>query len=79
MKRVITSEKTRVANKAKKSELATIEKKFRSAIEAKDASATELGRQVCSKLDKAAKTGTIHKNKADRKKGQIMAIASSAK
>jgi len=37
----------------------------------KKAEATELSRKAASVLDKAAKTGRIHRNKADRHKAQF--------
>jgi small subunit ribosomal protein S20 len=47
-------------------------KKVREALIAgKKAEATELSRKAASVLDKAAKTGRIHRNKADRQKAQF--------
>jgi small subunit ribosomal protein S20 len=47
-------------------------KKVREALIAgKKAEATELSRKAASVLDKAAKTGRIHRNKADRHKAQL--------
>jgi small subunit ribosomal protein S20 len=47
-------------------------KKVREALKLGDkAVATEAAREAVSTLDKAAKTGRIHKNKADRHKSEI--------
>lgn len=80
MKRVITSEKRRLRHKSRRSDLTTAEKKLRAAVATKDtASIAALCSDACSKLDKAAKSGTIHQNKADRKKSQFMSLANAAK
>lgn len=80
MKRVITSEKRRLRHKSRRSDLTTAEKKFRAAVTAKDlANVVALCSDVCSKLDKAAKSGTIHANKASRKKSQLMSLANTVK
>jgi small subunit ribosomal protein S20 len=72
MKRLRTSKKEHVRNKARKSAIFTNEKKYVSALEANDMEkAQELFRKSCSLLDKAVKTGTIHRNKADRKKARL--------
>lgn len=79
LKHVITDDKRRIRHKAKRSMIATTEKKFRAAVTSGDkAVIAELCAAVCSQLDKAAKTGSIHANKASRKKGQLMAIANQA-
>jgi small subunit ribosomal protein S20 len=74
IKRAKTSAKARQRNKACKASLKTVEKRFRS-VAAKDALLSqETYKEVCSKLDKAAKTGKIHKNKADRKKSRLAKV-----
>jgi len=79
-KRLITNEKARKRNKAKMSVLKTAEKKFRATVEAGD---TETAREalsfVFSKLDKAVKSGIIHKNKSARKKSQLSALLKAGK
>ena len=70
IKRIRTSQAANLRNRARISELKTIEKKFRAAVEANDAAAVELGRKFASILDKAAKVGTIHANRAANKKSQ---------
>jgi small subunit ribosomal protein S20 len=72
MKRVRTSEEKHLRNKARKAALKTVEKNFRTAVEAKEnEKAVELGKTCFSKFDKAAKVGTIPKNRASNKKAQI--------
>lgn len=72
LKQIKTDKVRTLRNKAKKSALKTAEKAFRANIEAadKDASAASL-KAVCSKLDKLAKTNTIHAGKASRKKSRL--------
>jgi len=72
MKRVRTDAEKYLRNRARKATLKTLEKNFRTAVEAKDKEkSAELGKECFSKLDKAAKVGTIPKNKASNKKSQI--------
>ena len=59
------SEKRTVANKDRKTRLKTI---FKKALTERDAA---FSKTVESELDKAAKTGVIHKNKAARKKSRL--------
>jgi small subunit ribosomal protein S20 len=59
------SEKRTVANKDRKTRLKTI---FKKALTERD---DAFSKTVESELDKAAKTGVIHKNKAARKKSRL--------
>ncbi len=73
--RIKTIKKVKVLtlqNKTKKSAYKTAEKKFYVELEAgnKDAATAALS-DLISKLDKMAKTNTIHKGKADRKKSRL--------
>jgi len=78
MKRVRTDAVKHLRNKACKATLKTAEKNFRAAVEAKDMEkAAELGKDCFSKLDKAAKGGTIPQNKAGNKKSQISKLLTS--
>lgn len=70
VKRQGTSKKANLRNRARISELKTIEKKLRAAVEAGDAAAADLAKLFASRLDKAAKVGTIHANRAANKKSQ---------
>lgn len=79
LKRQRTSERSRIKNKARKNEIATAEKSFRKAIATNDKSNTQDSLvKICSLLDKSAKVGIIHKNKASRKKAQLMALAKAS-
>jgi len=78
IKRIGTSKKANLRNRARKSSMKTCEKKFRAAVDAKDAQlANTLLRECCSELDKAAKVGVIHPNKAANKKSQLMSLFNS--
>ena len=78
MKRVRTNEEKHLRNKARKATLKTVEKNFRSAVEEKETEkAVELGKTCFSKFDKAAKVGTIPKNRAGNKKAQISKLLQS--
>jgi len=75
VKRNKTSKIANLRNKTKKSAFATFEKKFRAAVEAKEADkAGELLSVCLARLDKNAKDGVFHKNKADRKKSQLQKL-----
>ena len=64
--------KANLRNRMVKSELKTVAKKFKAAVEAGDKdAATALYREYTGALDKAALKGTLHKNNVDRKKAQI--------
>lgn len=59
-------------NKAVKSNLRTVEKKYRTAVTGgKKDEATQALRTAISALDKAAKRGVIPKGRADRKKSRL--------
>ena len=80
LKRLITSKKKHLKNKAAKSAIKTAEKKLRAAVEAKDTALVADSLKVCFKLlDKGAKTNLIHANKADRKKSQLATLANTVK
>lgn len=66
------SEKTRAANRAKKSTIRTFRKKALAAAEAGDFEAAEKYQKVAvSLIDRAAKSSTFHKNTAARKKSRL--------
>lgn len=70
------AEQARIINKSRRNALSTLEKKFRAAAAADDAAATAaLLSEEYKALDKAVKYGTIHKNKAARKKSRLAALA----
>lgn len=71
IKRIRTSAEANLRNRSRISEIKTLEKKLRAAVEAQDAAAVAAAnRAFVSALDKAAKVGTIHANKAANKKSQ---------
>jgi small subunit ribosomal protein S20 len=71
-KRLRSNVRRRFINRVHKSRVKTSEKRLVAAIAAGDADAAKTALRSCfSELDRAAKHGTIHKNKADRKKQQL--------
>ncbi|OKL49330.1 30S ribosomal protein S20 [Boudabousia marimammalium] len=71
-KRIKTNEKRRQRNQSVRSELRTLVRRTREAIEAGDKEAAESALQVaCRKLDKAASKGVIHKNQAANRKSKL--------
>ena len=78
IKRNKQNEKAHERNKAVKSELKTVIRKFQAAIAAgeKDA-AVENAKVATKKLDKAVSKGVIHKNQAANRKSAIAKKAAS--
>lgn len=76
-KRIRTSEKARVRHKARNSALKTTEKKLRSSISGEKAK--DMYSKLSGMLDKAVKSGTIHKNKANRKKSRLAHAVNSGR
>ena len=71
-KRILTSEKARLRNKAVKSEVKTAIKKVDAAIAANDMdTAKSAAEQAARLLDRAASKGVIHKNQAANRKSGI--------
>jgi small subunit ribosomal protein S20 len=65
-------------NKSLKNKIKTLNKKVKSAIEKKDGEkAAEEMKTYFSALDKAAKTGTVHKNFSSNKKSQAAKLLNS--
>jgi small subunit ribosomal protein S20 len=78
IKRIKQNEKAHQRNKAVKSELKTLVRKFREAADAGDKNAAVEASQAASrKLDKAASKGVIHKNQAANRKSAIAKRAAS--
>lgn len=72
IKRNRQNERRHERNKAVKSELRTLIRKFREAADAGDAdTAVTASRAANRKLDKAASKGVIHKNQAANRKAAI--------
>ena len=71
-KRIITSENARIANKSKKSRIATEIRKFREALTAKDfANAEAILKEVVSLIDRARLDNVYQANTANRKKAGL--------
>ncbi len=71
-KRVKQAESARARNASQRSTMRTAVKKVLHAVEAKDtASANEALKQATRLLDRAARKGLIHKNKAARLKSRL--------
>ncbi len=83
-KRLRQNVKRRARNRTRKRAIRVAQKELFALIEANDLEAARKALDVCfSRLDKAAKRGAIHRNKADRKKSRLaaklqMALAGSA-
>ena len=78
IKRNKQNEKRHQRNKAVKSELKTLVRKFRELAEGGDKDAAlAAGRDAAKKLDQAASKGVIHKNQAANRKSAIMKRAAS--
>ncbi|RRC94562.1 MULTISPECIES: 30S ribosomal protein S20 [Schaalia] len=72
IKRIRTNEKRRIRNQAVKSELKTLVRKTREAVEAGDKEAALEALRVASrKLDKAVSKGVIHRNQAANRKSKL--------
>ena len=78
IKRIRTNQKATARNRAYKSELTTVVRKVREAVEAGDKEqATTALAHANRKLDKAVSKGVIHKNQAaNRKSGLAARVAS---
>ncbi|MCQ2353213.1 MAG: 30S ribosomal protein S20 [Victivallaceae bacterium] len=77
IKRIRTSAQANLRNRSRISKLHTLEKKLRAAVAANDAAAVEFAKDFVSALDKAAKVGTIHANRAANKKSQADKLVNS--
>lgn len=72
IKRIRTNEKARLRNLSVRSELKTLVRKTREAIEAGDKAAAEANLKVATRrLDVAASKGIIHKNQAAQRKSKL--------
>ena len=77
-KRIITNEKSRMRNRAVKSELKTATRHVREAVEAGNgAEAYARALAACRLMDKAVSKGVIHKNQAANRKHGIMKLANT--
>jgi len=77
-KRILTNEKSRMRNRAVKSELKTATRRVKDAVAAGNgAEAFAAAQAACRLLDKAASKGVIHKNQAANRKSGIMALVNT--
>jgi small subunit ribosomal protein S20 len=66
------AERLTVRNKATKTRLKTLHKKFEAAVAAKDAAAAKTtGRAYASAMGKAVKSGVVHRNAASRASAHV--------
>jgi small subunit ribosomal protein S20 len=78
IKRIGTNEKSRLRNKAAKSEVKTRVKSALTTLDAGGETALEDLRTAVKKLDKAAQRGIIHPNQASNRKSALMRHAARA-
>jgi len=74
-KRIHRAERERLENRRYTSSVRTSFRRLEAAVESKDAAvAEETYRTLCSRIDRAARSGAIHKNTAARKKSRAMRL-----
>ncbi|NLG89469.1 MAG: 30S ribosomal protein S20 [Clostridiaceae bacterium] len=78
IKRVRKARAKTAQNKARRSELKTVIRNFNKALVSNSENKEELLKIAIKKLDKAASKKLIHKNKASRKKSQLMKAYNAA-
>ncbi len=79
-KRIRTAEKARMRNRAVRSELKTLVKHVRTAVEEGDAEAAQAAAsRAYKRLDQAASKGIIHKNQASNRKSGVQKLVNSLK
>ena len=77
-KRNKTNEKARLRNRAIKSELKTVARAVRKAVEDGDAlTAQKKAKAACRLFDKAVSKGVIHKNQAANRKSGVTKLANT--
>ena len=78
-KRILRSERERLENRRYTSTIKTYFRRLTSAVEAKDdAKADTDHRELVSLIDKAVKTGALHRNNGARKKSRAARIRAGA-
>ena len=79
-RRMRNSARKRLQNRSIKSRLKTLERAYADALKGgKKEEASTAYRNLSSAFDKAAKKGTIHKGKADRRKSRLAARLNAVK
>ena len=77
-KRILRTERERAENRRYTSSVKTFFRRLEAAVEAKDADAAdEALREVNSRIDRAARSGAMHRNTAARKKSRAARLRSS--
>ncbi|MGI6083834.1 MAG: 30S ribosomal protein S20 [Acetivibrionales bacterium] len=71
IKRAKTNEAKKLQNRMKKSELKTVLRNYREAIETNSSESQDMLKLAIKKVDKAASKNLLHKNAASRKKSQL--------
>ncbi len=78
IKRIKTNEKRRVRNKAYKTEVRSLIRKTREAVEAGNVEEAQESLRIASrKLDKAVSKGVLHKNNAANRKSKLAKLVAS--
>ena len=70
-KRVLVNDRRKVENRGKKSELNTVIRKFREAVNKEPKKAATMLDETVSKIDSAVNHGVITKNSANNKKSKL--------
>ena len=74
-KRIHRAERERLENRRYTSSVRTSFRRLHAALETKDAETVEeTYRTLCSRIDRAARSGALHKNTAARKKSRAMRL-----
>ena len=80
IKRTRSTERKQTVNRAIKSRIGTLERKFNDLVrDGNKEEASSAFKDIASAYDKAAKKGVIHKNKADNKKSRLSKLANTLK
>ncbi len=77
-KRILRTERERAENRHYTSSVKTHFRRLEAAVEAKDAEVTEASfRELCSRIDRAVRSGALHRNTGSRKKARAMRLRTS--
>ena len=77
-KRIARTERERLENRRYTSSVKTSLRRLEVAVEAKDSGAAdEAYRTVCSRIDRAVRSGAFHRNRGARKKARAARLRSS--
>ena len=78
-KRIHRAERERLENRQRTTQVKTWFRRLESAVESGDSTrADEEYRTLCSRIDKAVKSGALHRNNAARKKARAARIRAGA-